>query len=652
MKTQVGEGKTVEKAIEDALGKLQASRTDVVVEILQEPSSSGIFGRKQDEAIVRVTVKEEKPQSSPNQLGLIRVAQGKVEYVVVPPEGGITPTLQFNNEIQVRYGGKVVQQSVSLTDGLEPLEIILPQDTKPSLHYEFIINQNKTKAELFWKRTPGFIYSLMDQAATNQLRLQLNKTLIEAPTLTVEHVKQLVAEEGLIYGLKLDELSNHSLEANTGVITVALGLAPEPARAPSISYVFQDKEPSVDPNAVRIDYYEVHGIQGVEKGEILAVKQPGHPGTPGMDVYGKPINVTPVRDLNIAVGDGVSLSADGLQAIATVAGLPFLQNGILKVNKVFELPGDADVSTGNITVDADIIIRGNVLENVKVESKSGVIVVNGLVSGALLRTGGSITVLRNVVRSQLIAGGATVTQIRLLGMMQQIADQIEGLIVAYDTIVSHADNIPFENLIKHLLELKFYNLPKYVKEFADFVQKLNSNTYGDFSELKDVLSSCLLSQGPLQLTDIEMLKQMYAKVRERSLHLESLTKTTSNIKVGYMQNSRVEASGQVEITGQGCFYSTVLAGTDFKLANGVFRGGEVILNTGTIVAKELGGPTGIITSAQIIKTGRILANRVHPNVSVTIGTQSYKFDEVYDQVKVYMEGSGLTVYSGFNKIHS
>lgn len=650
VKTQVGEGKTVERAIEEALNKLQVSRDEVVVEILQEPTT-GIFGLGGEGAVVRLTVKQEQ-SSSPSRLALVSVVAGQLEYTLPTPHGGVPASLHFGSEFQVRYQGEVVSKSVTLTQGLETLEIVLPQDTKASLNYEFVVNRSKTKAELLWKHTPGVIYSLADKAPTNRLHLRLQKKLVDPEQLSLAKAKILIASEGFKHGLTIAELTDETFKSARGIVTVAVGREPIPPEAPAISYVFQNKEPSVDLDAVRIDYYEVHGTQGVEVGDVLAIKKPGHPGTPGIDIYGNTIPITPLRDVHITTGDGVSLSTDGLQATATVSGIPSLQAGVLKVNRVFELPGDADISTGNITVNADIIIRGNVLESVKVESESGLIVVNGLVSGALLRSGGSITVLRNVVRSQLFAGGATVTQIRLLSMLHQISDQLEGLIVAYETIVAQADNIPFDNLVKHLIELKFYNLPKHVKEFSDFVQKMNSNTQGDLGELEEVLSSCILNTGPLRISDIDMLRQIYARVREQALHLENLTRTTADIKVGYLQNSRLEASGQVEITGQGCFYSTVLAGTGIKLANGVFRGGEVVLNEGTIMVKELGGPTGIVTNAQIIKTGRILANRVHPNVSVSIGTQSYKFGEMYDQVKVYLEGGNLTVYSGVNKIHS
>ncbi|HBN94885.1 MAG TPA: hypothetical protein DDZ66_01175, partial [Firmicutes bacterium] len=70
-----------------------------------------------------------------------------------------------------------------------------------------------------------------------------------------------------------------------------------------------------------------------------------------------------------------------------------------------------------------------------------------------------------------------------------------------------------------------------------------------------------------------------------------------------------------------------------------------------ITAKELGGPKGIATTAQVLTTGRITSSLVHPNVTVIIGSQSYKFDETTSLVKVFLQDNLLTVYSGSNKIH-
>lgn len=645
----LGEGRSIEEAIDNALAKMDVKRDDVSIEILQEPST-GLFGRKSGTAVVRLTLKQ-KGAAPPSKIGVMSIVNGKLKYTPAVAQGGVVPTVRFGSELHVLYKGELVENEVAITDGLEPLEIMLPEDREPELHYEIRVNPQKTKAELFWKRHPGISYSLADQAPTNQLRLLLNETSVEAPVLKLEDVRHLAQIEGLRYGLQLEKLSSETLNAPHGQYTLAIGLEPQPGKDPSIKYVFQEEATAaIDFDALRIDHYAVHGTEGVQEGAILAVKDPGRPGVSGIDVYGNPIAAEPLRKIEIALGEGVELSPDGLQAIATTSGLPSLQSGVLRVTQVFELSGDADVSTGNITMDGDIIIKGNVLENVKVESNTGVIVVNGLVSGATLRTGGSITVLRNVVRSQLFAG-ASVNQIRILNILQKVYHQLGSLMAAYDAIVTQADNIPFENLIKHLIELKFSDLPEDIKELIDCIAQISDNSYADFGALRETMAECVVSMGSIRMNDIDQLRQMHDSVGERILELEGMPAIESGIRVGYLQNAKIEASGAVEVTGRGCFYSTVLAGTGFKIDSGVFRGGQVVVNTGSIVAKELGGPTGIATKAHIIKSGHISASLVHPNVTVAIGPQSFKFDETTSLVRAFFHNNILTIFSGAHKIH-
>ncbi len=650
----MGEGKTVEEAIEKALMKMRVERDKVEVEVIQEPSS-GFFGFRNSTAMVRLSLKE-NTKSVTSPVGVVSIVNGKLEYVAPPKQGGTVPTIRFGSELRIFYHGKPQEQTVKLSDGIEPLEIQLPEKRDPELHYEIKVDPRKITAELFWKRTPGTMYSLMDHAPTNQLNLKISETLIDAPVLKLQDVHHLVQIEGLKYGLQLSTLNDEVLSAPQGLHPIAVGQSPEPGRDPTIKYVFQEEEATIDDDALRIDYYSVHGTEGVKTGAVLAIKDPGQPGTAGIDVYGQTIPSPPLRQIELIAGEGAAVSDDGLSVVATTSGLPSLQNGHVRVTPVFELSGDADVSTGNITMDGDIIIKGNVLESVKVQSNTGVIAVHGLVSGATLRTGGGITVLRNVVRSQLYAGGASVNQIRLLNLLQKIADQLEALMVAYETIVAQAHTIPFENLIRHLIELKFNGLPKDVKELANALEQITtvSNEEGQqYALLKKTIDSCLVQQssGLLHINDVEQLREVRTSVGERITELESFRSVVADIKVGYLQNSRVEASGTVQVAGKGCFYSTVLAGNGFSIANGVFRGGQVTVNSGSIIAKELGGPTGIATKTQVLKNGRINATLVHPNVSVIIGSQSYKFDETTSLVKVFYEGNILTVYSGSNKIH-
>ena len=276
--------------------------------------------------------------------------------------------------------------------------------------------------------------------------------------------------------------------------------------------------------------------------------------------------------------------------------------------------------------------------------------IHGLVSGATVRTRGSITVIRNVVRSQLYAGGASVSRMRLVNMLQKIADQLEGLIVASESIVSQAEHLSFENLIRHLIELKFSDLPKQIKAVTHFVEEMEDPAFEEADALSAALDDTLLSTDALFATSIEGLREYRQAVLSSVDRIENMGILESDIKAGYLQNSRVEASGRHHYRA-GVFLLHSLGWHWLQCSRGLFRGGSVTVESGAIAAKEFGGPTGIATKASLLKSGRITASLVHPNVVFSIGDQLYKFDESTPQVKGYLHEGILTIYSGSLKIH-
>lgn len=650
MREYVGEGATIEEAIEKGLQELAASREQVEIEVLENPKKR-LFGLSSKNAVVRLRLKTPEEETPPKpQAGLVWVTDGQVGYA--PPEpGGEVPRCFIDSQLKVEYNGKPVSRHVALDNGIDSLQIILPEDIEPTLHYSVQVDPTKTIAELLWKKEPGSKYTLNDQAPSHTVTLSVSKEVLEPPSLTLEHVREIIEIEGLVHGVDLSSLTPELLQRSSGLVTIARGTLPIPPQQPQIHYVFKEDKPDVDLESLRIDYYEVHGISSVKVGTPLAVKTPGKPGVPGKNVYGGVIPAEPLKEMEIKVGEGAVLSEDGLTASASIGGLPVLSNGVVQVLPIFELNGDADISTGNITMDGAIIIHGNVQENVKVESSNGTILVDGLVSGAQLRASGSISVGKNVLRSQLHAGGQTVVQLKTASMIHNIGNQLDQLIKAYDAVVAQTADIPVENLVKHLLELKFYSLPKDIKAFAEYFSTISIPHHHGLHELVAGLTINLLGQGPLQIKDVQILKDLYSLLRTQEMILDSKTKTDSNIVVGYLQNSHLEASGAVTVTGQGSYYSSIVAGQGFFMERGVFRGGDITVANGDIAVKELGGPTGVLTEVFIVKEGRITANRVHPNVTVSIGEQRYKFGEEASRVKAFLSDGLLTVYAGSVKLH-
>ena len=60
-------------------------------------------------------------------------------------QAGAPPTIQFDSEVKVLYRGEQVFKEVLLSEGVEPLEVILPDDIKPQLTYDVVVDPSKPR---------------------------------------------------------------------------------------------------------------------------------------------------------------------------------------------------------------------------------------------------------------------------------------------------------------------------------------------------------------------------------------------------------------------------------------------------------------------------------------------------------------------------
>lgn len=144
-----------------------------------------------------------------------------------------------------------------------------------------------------------------------------------------------------------------------------------------------------------VDFHELDVISPVEEGALLATLKPAVQGTPGMDVYGQVIKPITVKVLFLKQGRNIRLSEDGLALYSMVNGHASLVDGQVFVSDNYEIANNVDASTGNIKYSGNITIQGNVNTGYRVEA-TGDIIVNGVVEGAYLISGGQIILKRGI----------------------------------------------------------------------------------------------------------------------------------------------------------------------------------------------------------------------------------------------------------------
>lgn len=144
-----------------------------------------------------------------------------------------------------------------------------------------------------------------------------------------------------------------------------------------------------------VDFHHLDMISTVSAGDLLAELKPAVQGKPGIDVCGGLLRPVKVKQKILRVGKNIKLSEDGLKAYSEVNGHATLEGEQVFVSNMYEVPANVDTSTGDIEYEGNVLVHGNVLAGFSISAK-GDIVVEGVVEGANLKSGGHIILKRGI----------------------------------------------------------------------------------------------------------------------------------------------------------------------------------------------------------------------------------------------------------------
>ena len=197
---------------------------------------------------------------------------------------------------------------------------------------------------------------------------------------------------GVVYGIDnavIDKLAR-SPQYNQPFV-VAKGLAAVEGTPGRLEYkvnLSKDMRPKENPDG-SVDYKDLGLIQNVRAGDVLCIRIPAGPGTPGRTVQGTETKPKPGREEALPMGKNTTISEDQLQLLAACDGQVDLVGNKLMVLNTFTVNGDVNNATGNIDFVGNLIIYGNVLSGFRIQAE-GNITVNGSVEDATVIATGNI----------------------------------------------------------------------------------------------------------------------------------------------------------------------------------------------------------------------------------------------------------------------
>jgi len=139
----------------------------------------------------------------------------------------------------------------------------------------------------------------------------------------------------------------------------------------------------------RVDFKNLNLFTIVTKGQILAERIPHTQGIPGMNIFGDTVAAKPGKPLMIPTGKNTQIIEEH-KVISLIDGQFTVTGNKMTVMPTIEIKGDVDLSTGNITFNGSVIIRGSVQMGFEVKAE-GDVEIYGSISGGTVE-GKNITV--------------------------------------------------------------------------------------------------------------------------------------------------------------------------------------------------------------------------------------------------------------------
>lgn len=221
-----------------------------------------------------------------------------------------------------------------------------------------------------------------------------------APSVKIkpDEIVRILKEKNIVFGLKYNIIERICSESKTVFNElIAEGIPHENGTDARIELNF-NKDHRAKPQILedgRVDFKNMGFVEIVKTGDVLATKLPLTKGKNGTTVTGKVIRAKDGKEAVFKIGKNVKLSSDGLSVVSEVDGTIMYDNDKISVIQMLEIRGDIGVETGNISFQGQVIVNGNVTSGYEVIC-DGDLIINGVVEGAILKSGGNLTISRGI----------------------------------------------------------------------------------------------------------------------------------------------------------------------------------------------------------------------------------------------------------------
>jgi len=454
---------------------------------------------------------------------------------------------------------------------------------------------------------------------------------------SVKDLQQILDQAGIKFGI-INEALEKVLQQRNQSLCVARGTPPQPGTDDKIKFQIPEEELTGEMiTELGEDLRLTYEVPSVKPGDVIAVWQRGRDGESGQDIMGRTVAPPRCRRFQVLCRQGTELQEDG-KIVATMAGRPSLirddRRFRFEVTQVYVHAQDLTVEMPRLKYDGDVVIRGNVLEGASITA-TGTVDVLGNVIGGVITTQKSVRVNGNIIQSTVQAGFDLQLVQNLYSALEKIAESLALLSAALKQLQEqpHFQKLPFAAVVENVLKLRLPTLQKDIDQLNTILTEAAKNVpelTATFS-LKQYLNELNFREWKT-FADLEAALAQTEALQQR---IESFSEVDANISCKYALNSRLTAAQHINITGQGCFHSTLLAGSTV-IVNNIARGGTIRAEQ-LIKINRVGSEAGAATTLQVGRKGVIEVLTAHENTLFIVGSNKLKLGEAIYSTKIRLD---------------
>ena len=643
-------GLTVEECLSAAIKELHISDEAIKYTILEE--KKGIFKKHAKISVELPTINVENENN-----GVIKISRGVITVTNAKNDGQppvISPVISPSKGVKLIIDGVEVKSKREVHES-SIIEYIL-EESSAKRNMNISVSEDKTEAYISITYTPKFIYEIKDKEDSREVILEsFIKEKIFPEFYSINEIKQQLSDQGIIYGIVPEALEKCSDKNGVISLLIAKGTKTVNEENEILEIKFSVDKNLYEDGKGNIDFKSIGSVEAVEKGDILAVRHKGENGKDGICITGEISKFRVSNKIKIKIGSGCSLKDDDT-IIANIKGKPCFKNNMFYVFPVHEMNGDVDIKSGNITFPGDIVIHGNVNDGMTVEAGNS-LKISGNVERSSIVSKGYMRIKGNVISSNLTVGGKDILKLKQIKNITSMLDIIAALMGNIEEVKKYnllGYSTTDGQIIKVLIETKYKLLPSLCLSIITNIALDKSASSDDLKlqegnkKIVELIKSKLIGLGPISIKNYGELDEIMELLSNKKEFIIKLLQIPANAKLSYIQDSNINCSGDIVITGKGSLVSNIKANNKIVLSgiNSIIRGGTAYAKD-EIRCKNVGGEGGILTKLQVGIRGHIYADTAYENTQFNVGDIEYNLEKRSKEVHVYLNNNNELVVDKF-----